>query len=259
MVGTRRSFLGRTLLAAGATAALPVLARADDATPQPVSPVAESLDVPGYAVVRVRALATPELTQAVFPDVMHRFLPQTEAVPGFYGYLFAVETADPANSITVTLMDTMEAALAADDVAKTYVAGLDPRLMPETPLAEQGPVRVYARTNRSPEQLPPFLSGCQITLRNRTNADNADIDAMARAVNEDLAPILQSMDGFVLYCWLQTPGGRVGINIWETAEQTAAGDAAIADWVAATPIMATSGETEVRAGVIGYADVLGIG
>src|SRR5690349_13003915 len=98
MTVTRRTLLGSALLAAAAPAALPALAFAHDATP-----AAESMEQPGYGIIRVRALPTPELNQAVFPDVMYRFLPQTAAIPGYFGYLFAFDNDNPAASITTTL------------------------------------------------------------------------------------------------------------------------------------------------------------
>lgn len=263
MTVTRRTLLGSAFLAAAMPVAHSSLVSAQDATPAdaasavPASPEAVAPNTPGYGIVRVRTLSTPELTQAVFPDVMYRFLPATAAVPGYFGYLFAFGSDNPADSIAMTLLENMEAAVAADEVATAYVAGLDPRLTPETPMAEQGPIRVYVTTDRTRSELPPGLTGCQFTARNKKNTGDTDIDALVTAVQHDLAPMLQAMDGFVLYGWMMTPEGRVAFNIWETADQLAAGDKAIADWVAANPVAASSGETEVHAGIIGYAEVLG--
>lgn len=238
-------------MAAGAAVApMPLLAQ--EATPAAARPA-----VPGYGIVRVRVLATPELGQAVFPDVMYRFLPMTAAIPGYYGYLFAWENENPAATLSMTLLADEAAAADADAVAKAYVAEIDPRLTPETPLAEQGPVRIFALTERTAAELPPFLSGCQFTFRQRMNAPDTDIEGILAAVQGDLIPVLSAMDGFVLYGWLGTPEGRIAFNIWETAEQLAAGDQAVADFVAANPIVTAQGETVVHAGTIGFADVLG--
>lgn len=65
------------------------------------------------------------------------------------------------------------------------------------------------------------------------------------------------MDGFVPNGWIRIPDGRITFIIWETAEQLAACDAFIADFVAAHPVITQNGTTEVYAGAIGYADVLG--
>lgn len=249
---TRRTLLGTTLLAAAAPAVIRHAALAQDATP-----VADIAAAPGYGIVRVRTVGSPELNEAVFPDVMYRFLSKTAEVDGYVGYIFAVENDDPATSVTMTLLSEEAAVESANAVAKEYVAGLDPRLTPETPLAEQGPVRIFQLTDRPASELPPHLTGCQITFRHRINADETDIEAIIQAVNEGLIPILQEMDGFVLYGWLGTPDGRISFNIWETAEQLAAGDEAIADWVAANPIVTMEGTTDVYAGTIGYAEVVG--
>lgn len=256
MTLSRRSLLGSSLLAA-APFALPLVAHAQDASPVPASPEAGLVDVPGYAIVRVRALPTPELNEAVYPDVMSRFLPETEAIPGFFGYLFAFENDNPAASLTMTLLADEAATAQADTVAKEYVAGLDPRLTPETPLAEQGPVRIWSTTDRTASEVPPHLTGCQVTFRHRINAEDTDIEGIIKTVNDELIPGLREMDGFVLYGWLGTSDGRISFNIWETPEQLAAGDKYVADFVATHPIITTNGTTDVYAGTIGYADVLG--
>jgi hypothetical protein len=246
-------FLGSTLLAAAAPIVIPSLASAQDATP-----VTESGDVPGYGIVRVRALPTVELNQAVYPDVMSRFLPETSAIPGYFGYLFAFENDNLATSLTMTLLADEAAVAQANEAAEEYVAGLDPRLTPETPLAEQGPVRIWETTDRPTSEVPVHLTGCQVTFRHRINAEETDIEAIIQTVNEGLIPSLREMDGFVLYGWLGTPDGRISFNIWETAEQLAAGDELVAEFVAANPIITmVEGTTEVYAGTIGFADVLG--
>lgn len=248
---SRRTLLGAAV-AASAPFALSSLALAQDA-----SPVPEDRDAPGYGIVRVRALPTPELNQAVYPDVMYRFLPQTSAIPGYFGYLFAFENDNPAASLTMTLLADEAAATQADEVAKEYVAGLDPRLTPETPLAEQGPVRIWETTDRPASEVPPHLTGCQVTFRHRINAAETDIEAIIQTVNEGLIPDLREVDGFVLYGWIGTPDGRISFNIWETAEQLAAGDELVAEFVAANPVITMDGTTDVYAGTIGFADVLG--
>ncbi len=248
---TRRTLLGTSLLLA-APVLMPRMAHAQDATPE-----AATLDMPGYGIVRVRALATPELNQAVYPDVMSRFLPETSAIPGYYGYLFAFENDNPAASLTMTLLADEAATADANAVAEEYVAGLDPRLTPETPLAEQGPVRIWEVTDRPISEVPPHLTGCQVTFRHRINTAETDIEAIIQLVNDELIPELRAMDGFILYGWLGTPDGRVSFNIWETAEHLAAGDELVAGFVAANPVITMDGTTEVYAGTIGYADVLG--
>ncbi len=50
---------------------------------------------------------------------------------------------------------------------------------------------------------------------------------------------------------------RPHLSLWETPEQLAAGDALVAEFVAANPIITMDGATEVYAGTIGYADELG--
>ncbi|MCA9860019.1 MAG: hypothetical protein KC438_09865 [Thermomicrobiales bacterium] len=251
---SRRTLLGSAAVAAAAPFAISSLALAQDA-----SPVAEDPSAPGYGIIRVRALSTPELNQAVFPDVMYRFLPQTTAIPGYFGYLFAFENENPAASLTMTLLADEAATAEADEVAKDYVAGLDPRLTPETPLAEQGPVRIWEATNRPASEAPPHLTGCQVTFRHRINTAETDIEAIIQTVRDGLIPTLREMDGFVLYGWLGTPDGRISFNIWETAEQLATGDAAVAEFVAANPVITMDGTTEVYTGTIGFADVLGTG
>ncbi len=133
---------------------------------------------------------------------------------------------------------------------------MDPRLTPETPITEQGEVRIYQLTDRPASELPPLLHGCHITMRHRRNAPDTDIEGVIRSASEGFGPILATMDGFVLYCWMHAAGGRVSFNIWETAEQLEAGNVAVADFVAANPVITSEGETVVHNGVIGYSDLL---
>ena len=103
-------------------------------------------------------------------------------------------------------------------------------------------MRIWETTDRPVSEVPPHLTGCQVTFRHRINAAETDIEAIIQTVNEELIPGLREMDGFVLYGWLGTPDGRISFNIWETAEQLAAGDAYVAEFVATHPIITTNGE-----------------
>ncbi len=247
---TRRTVFGGALATAATLAAPALLAGAQEASPQPTSTGA-----PGFGIARVRTHATPETLQAVYADVLSTFLPATQAVPGYAGYIFAFDGDDSTASINITLLADAAAADAAGTVAMDYVDGMDPRLTPETPLAEQGAVRVYETANPGSAELPPLLNGCHITMRQRVNAPDADMEAVVRDLNSGLAPILAGMDGFILYCWILTDDGRVAINIWETAEQLAAGNEAVTSWAAENTSSATVGEPLVHEGVVGYSDI----
>ena len=253
---SRRSLLGGVTLTS-ASAVLPRAMLAQDAgTPVAGSDQAgtpEAVAVPGYAIARVRVLPTAELNQAIFPNVMHQYLPQIQAVPGFTGYVFGFDSADPAASISLHFMTDADAAAATEDVSAGYVASLDARFAVETPLADSGPLRVFGVTDRPSSELPPFLHGAAVTSRQRQTAPGADIEAVVTQATEELLPMLAAMEGFVLYAWIQTETGRTAINIWETAEQMAAGDQAVADYVAQNTISTTVGEPIVHSGTVGYA------
>lgn len=244
---TRRTLIGAA--AAGVVVARTASGgRAQDATPAVDGPLA-----PGFGLARVRTLPTAALNEAIYPDVMATFLPATAAVAGFFGYVFAFHETDPTASLTLTLLADEAAVAAAAETAEEYVGGLDPRFAVETPVAVGGPVRVYERTPQPSTDLPPFLNGCVLTARERTNAPGTDIEAVIEKVAGGLAPLLGAMPGFVLYAWLQTDTGRTAINIWETAEQVRAGNEAVAEWVAANTADTTTGEPVVHDGRIGYA------
>jgi hypothetical protein len=187
---------------------------------------------------------------------MFRFLPPTAALPEYFGYIFAFDAADPRSTINITLLEDAAAADQANAVAEAYVETMDSRLTPETPIAEQGAVRIYQLTDRPRSALPPLLHGCHVTMRHRRNAPDTDIEGVIKSASEGFGPIQAAMDGFVLYCWMHAAGGRVSFNIWETAEQLEAGNQAVADYVAANPVITSEGETVVHNGVIGYSDLL---
>ncbi len=261
MALSRRIFLGGMTSAAVLGVTQQWTASAQDGTPVAVesaSPVAEMGGDPGYAIARVRVLPNEDLNEAIVPHVLHRFLPSIEVVPGFRGYVFANHYDDPAATITLTLTDDEASAAASDDAAQSFVDGLDPRLSVETPMAERGPLRIFRATDRGADELPPFLNGCQLTIRNRVSAPDADMEAVIALASEGLVPMLAEMDGFVLYVWMQIEGGRVAINIWETAEQLAAGDTAVSEWVAQNTVNTTVGDPIVNSGPIIYASMPGI-
>ena len=256
---TRRRLLGTALTASVVPVAPGFTVRAQHATPGPgtiATPNTNGIDGPGFGIVRVRTHPTPDLAQAVYPDVIFRFLPPTAALPEYFGYIFAFDDADPRSTINVTLLEDASAADEANAVAEAYVERMDPRLTPETPIAEQGEVRIYQLTDRPQSELPPLLHGCHITMRHRRNAPDTDIEGVIKSASEGFGPILAAMDGFILYCWMHAAGGRVSFNLWETAEQLEAGNQAVADYVAANPVITAEGETVVHNGVIGYADLL---
>ncbi len=250
---TRRTLFGGALASAASIGMAGAFASAqDEATPGATAGAG-----PGSGIARVRQHDSPESAQAVYPDVMFRFLPPTAALEGYRGYLFAFDNADPSTTLNVSLLADEATAEAANAVAQDYVAGMDPRLTPETPLADQGPVRVYNLTDRDRLDLSPYLHGCQFTMRSRVTADGVDNEELVRVINEGLSPILAAMDGFVLYAWILTGTGRLSMNIWETREQLQAGDEAVAAFVAENTANTTVGEAIVHSGTVAYSDILG--
>jgi hypothetical protein len=258
---TRRKLLGTAAVVA--SAALPMVpglkARAQEATPAPAvlgTPAVPGFQAPGYGIARVRVHQSAEIAQAVYADVLTRFLPPTAALPGFYGYVFAFDDADPGTTLNFTFLNDAAAVEAANTVAQEYVAGMDARLSPQTPIAEQGAVRIYQLTDRPVSELPPLLHGCHITVRYRKNAADTDIEGVIRSASEGFGPIQAAMDGFVMYGWMHAEGGRVSFNVWETAEQMQAGNEAVAAWGAANPVITEESPAVVHNGVIGYSDLL---
>jgi hypothetical protein len=241
----------------GTVAAASLLSRRFGRTAAQSTPVATSAVTPGYAIARVRRFPTPDLAAAIVPDVLATFLPRTAALPGYAGYVFSAHLTEPTTTISLTLMADASDAAAADRVAREYVATLDPRFVTETPVTEQGPVRIFQTTTRPAADLPPFLQGCQFTMRNRANAPGVDIEAVIARASDILMPMLVAMPGFVCYWWILTEDGRTAINIWETAEQLAAGNEAVAAYVAANSAGTTTGDPIVNDGVVIYADLPG--
>jgi len=213
--------------------------------------------IPGYGIARIREHDSPESAQAVYPDVLSRFLPPTAAIEGYAGYIFAFDDTDPATTINITLLANAKAGDLANEIALDYVESMDPRLVPETPLAGQGDIRIFQVTDRPRTDLPPLLNGCHITMRHRLNAADTDIEGVIAAAADGFGPIIRELEGYVLYGWMHTEDGRVSFNIWETAEQLEAGNEAVATFVANNPVITTEGPTVLHNGVIGYSDIFG--
>jgi len=255
---SRRAFLGGVAAASAVLTTSRQMVFAQEGTPaavDPGTPVGVESTTPGYGIVRVRKLPTAELNQAIFPHVMHHFLPLIETVRGHLGYVFAYHETDPTTSLNLTLLTDQAAATASGEMAREFVEGLDSRFVTGTPVMEQGPLRIYSATSTPASELPPFLTGCYLTVRNRVNAPDADIESVISMATEGLVPTLTAMDGFVLYCWMQIENGRVAINIWETMEQLEAGNEAVAAYVAENTASTTIGDPVVNTGIIGYAEI----
>jgi hypothetical protein len=248
----------RVLLGGVAAAGVGAMVSHRAAALQVATPAAGEANAPGYAIARVRTLASAELNQAFYPDVMAKFVPKTTALPGFLGYVYAFDDADPASIFTLSTLTDADAALASAEIAQAYVDQLDPRFAIETPLSADGRVRMYATTDRSPAELPPFLHGATITLRNQTNAPGLDLDETIRIATETLIPLFRSLPGFVLYCWFERPEGRIAINIWDTPEDLAAASDALAAWRAEYFATPTASEEVAYNGTIGYATIAGL-
>jgi hypothetical protein len=135
-----------------------LLSRRSQSTAAQSTPVATSAVTPGYAIARVRRLPTPDLAAAIVPDVLATFLPRTAALPGYAGYVLSTHVTDPTATISLTLLADEAAAKAADQVAREYASSLDPRFVTETPVTDQGPLRIYQATTRPATELPPFLN-----------------------------------------------------------------------------------------------------
>lgn len=248
----------RVLLGGATVAGVGVMVSHRSAAGQDATPAASAADSPAYAMARVRTQPSAALNQAIYPDVMATLLPPTMAVPGFLGYAFVFDDADPASAFTLTMLTSAEAAPAAADAARAYVGQLDPRFATETPLSADGRVRMYATTDRSPAELPPFLHGATFTLRNQTNAPGLDLEKTIRVATETLIPLFRSLPGFVLYCWFERPGGRIAINIWDTPEDLAAASDALAAWRTQYFATPTSSDETAYKGAVGYATIAGL-
>jgi hypothetical protein len=135
---------------------------------------------------------------------------------------------------------------------------MDPRFEVVTPLAEEGPVRIFAKTAKPATELPPFLHGTTLRLRNQTNAPDFDLEAGITLAIDTLVPIFLAQPGFVLYCWFERDGGRLVAEIWESLESMEAGAEALAAWRDEHFDSPTSSETTESLGTIGYAEILGL-
>ncbi len=249
---TRRSVLGTTALAAVGFGLPAMTATAQDATPE-----AETVDA-GYAIFRVRELPTPELSEAITANVMSGFLPGFRELAGYAGYVFAFDTDNPAGQHTLALTADPSGADDYTTISQDFVATLDPRFDPALLDQTDGPVRSWTVTTRTLSELPPNLAGCSMTTRNRENAEGVDVEHLATLVNDELAPIFAAMPGFVMYAYILTETGRVGINIWETTADRDAGDQAVADWAAEHTAGTWVGDVTVHNGTIYFAELAGL-
>ena len=75
-------------------------------------------------------------------------------------------------------------------------------------------------------------SGMHVGVRIYEGVDPDDMDEILRTVDEGFLPIISAADGFMAYFLLPEGSALAAINIFETAEQADAANAAAADFVA---------------------------
>jgi hypothetical protein len=258
---TRRALIGGAgaALAAAGLHASPLVAQ--EASPVAVSDATPAgMDgPPGYAIARVRRLPDATLNQANYPNVMATYLPRLEQVPGFMGYVFAFDDDDPDGSFSLTLLDDESSVAGVESVTTEYVASLDPRFAVETPWASQGAVRMFAATSRPLAELPPFLHGAPLLIRDQTSTPDFDLEAAVALATETLLPRFMEQPGFVLYCWFVREGGRVVVEIWETPEDLEASREMLLAWRDEHFSAPTSTDTTDIEGTIGYVTIAALG
>ncbi len=157
------------------------------------------------------------------------FLPIMRETDGFFGYYLMHN--DDAMVAAISIFDSEASALASNDQAADFVAENLTAYLPNNPTISSGQLGIAAvaeiRDGANLIDDPVFIS-----IRVYDGVDPGDQDEIVARVDEGFLPILRGSDGFIAYYLLPAGDMLAAINIFETAEQSAASNDKAADFVA---------------------------
>lgn len=229
---TRRSFTATgAALAAGMFAAPIAVTARQEATPV-------GTEVPqGYVSMRVRTVADAEARDDINEFVMSEFVPDVQALEGYGGYLLGDVIDNPAQSLSVLLMEQESQTAAFDALASDFVASIS-----DIPGAEVVDTTQWSGDMLiqgfplAPEATPvadpvlPLLREGYVAVRIHNSLPGTDPHDFVTLATDDFVPRLEELDGFEGYLWFPIETGFVAISLFDSeASAQASNDIAI-EW-----------------------------
>jgi hypothetical protein len=243
---TRRQVMkGTAAIAAGVFASGRFAALAQDAAAEPP-----------LVSLRVRTLRSIDLVHEVNPQVIHTFIPQVKALPGYGGYILG-DVIDQPQSLAISVVDNREHLEDLREVSRIFVAGLDEKFAQETPKEYLGPLSMKASpagTEGTPQPSGPLTTG-YIAVRNHTSLPGTDPMDFVPEAEEGFLPIVTAIEGFLGYLWFPHDVGFTAISLYTSPESAQASTDAAMSWATEKLAKYTDMNPEVINATLVYADL----
>jgi hypothetical protein len=228
---------------------------AQGATPvTPVQPLA-------YASLRVRELAVAAVRPSVNGIVVAEFAPVVQALDGYAGYLLGDVIGNATRSLSVVVLAEASQAAGFDAAAQEFVAGLEPRYQPETPITAEGDVLaigtplVSAATPMATPVVEAAAVSGYVAVRIYESLPDTDPREFAPLVANEFVPIVQGLAGFEGYLYFVTEGGFVSVSIFDSEESATQSNEEGPAWAADNLSAYTPGDPTIINASIVFADL----
>lgn len=228
VAGAAAGIAGGVLLSDHRVAAQSASPSAGDATP--LTPL-------GYVTMRMRPLEEPGDRDNTNAQVIEEFLPAIAEVDGFLGYLVADVVDDPLLTFGVTVMRDLEASLAADEVANSFVTQeeIDEDVIIEATQRWAGDLLILgvsesAAADPATPPLPASGAGYLVTARIFKSIPGTDPREFAEKARSEFLPIIDVLPGFIGYLWFPTDDGFVAVSLYQSEDAALASTEAAQAW-----------------------------
>jgi hypothetical protein len=236
---TRRRVVGAAAGIAGGFLVTNGRTSAQSATPAAgmASPAAQITPL-GYVTMRMRPLEEPGDRDNTNAQVIEEFLPAISQVDGFLGYLVADVIDDPLLTFGVTVMRDLDASLASDEVAKSFVTqeDIDEDVIIEGTQRWTGDLLMLGVSDEAAASaatpLDEFGAGYFVTARIYQSIPGTDPRGFVEKARTEFLPTLEALPGFVGYLWFPTDNGFASVSLYQSEESAAQATTAAKSWVA---------------------------
>jgi hypothetical protein len=259
---TRRRIIGAAAGIAGGFLVTGGRAWAQSATPAAgmASPEAQITPL-GYVTMRMRPLEKPGDRDETNAQVIEEFLPAISQVDGFLGYLVADVIDNPLLTFGVTVMRDLDASLASDEVAKSFVTqeDIDEDVIIEETRRWAGDLLMLgvsdeAAASAATPPLDDFGAGYFVTARIYQSIPGTDPRGFVEKARTEFLPILEALPGFVGYLWFPIDDGFASVSLYQSEESATEATAAAKSWVAENLTAYTDSPPEVINATVAHAN-----
>ncbi len=216
----------------------------------------------GYVTMRMRPLEEPGDRDKTNAQVIEEFLPAISQVDGFLGYLVADVIDEPLLTFGVTVMRDLDASLASDEVAKTFVTQeeIDEDVIIEETRRWTGDLLILgmsdeAAASAATPPLDDFGAGYFVTARIYQSIPGTDPRGFVEKATTEFLPIIQALPGFVGYLWFPTDEGFASVSLYQSEESAAQATTAAKAWVTENLSAYTDSPAEVINATVVHANL----